>query len=144
MFDTEDAELKDNENQTSRYIPGSLKKKSDNINQTVRYILRSENPIPTPKAVSEDEPPSDHPSEPPSEPPSPGKNLNQAEDGNGGIHLNQHQNLHQYIHQNLHHLNQSRKREGILKNKTNTWKIMDSWLGLRDLLHLMVMRNLHQ
>ena len=73
MFDTEDAELKDNENQTSRYIPGSLKKKSDNINQTVRYILRSENPIPTPPELSEEDPPSDHPSEPPSEPPSPGK-----------------------------------------------------------------------
>ena len=47
---TGDDELKDNVNQTAiRYIPGSLKKKSDNINQTVRFELLSiQSPIPTP------------------------------------------------------------------------------------------------
>jgi hypothetical protein len=46
---TENNELNDNINQSSKYIPGSLKKKSDNINQTVRYMLKTfESPIPTP------------------------------------------------------------------------------------------------
>lgn len=40
----------DNKSQTSKYIPGGLKKKSDNINQTIRYVLKSfESPMPTPQ-----------------------------------------------------------------------------------------------
>jgi len=65
IIDTEDNQIKDSASQTSRYIPGSLKKKSDNINQTVRYELkRLVIPVPTPTEVSEAEQPSEHPSEP--------------------------------------------------------------------------------
>ena len=46
---TDNDELNDNIRQTSRYIPGLLQRKSDNINQTVRYELKSiQSPIPTP------------------------------------------------------------------------------------------------
>jgi hypothetical protein len=67
-IESKDNELKDNISQTSRYIPGSLKRKSDNINQTVRYMLKKfENPVPTPSEHSEAES-SDSSSIPPSEP----------------------------------------------------------------------------
>jgi hypothetical protein len=72
-IETKGAHLKDNVSQTSRYIPGSLKQKSDNINQTVQYILKDLNPIATPPELSEADPPSEHFSEPPSEASSKGK-----------------------------------------------------------------------